>query len=142
MQATMLKWQQKKGNVNVRLKLDKYFNKHSDKVEKIELLLIMSSGYIARNEKGFKGTTVPKTPVHSEEYNRLFGSAFESYLTKKYEQALILSRKLHKSAPHDKRANTLYYKCLEKLIEIHEGKQDYRMALSYIACIIHTPWKK
>jgi len=126
--STLLKWQQKKGSFNVRLQLSKYFNKQSDEVEKIRVLLVMSNGYITRaeKEKGWK----PTKKMIAE--SSLFGRAFESYLTKDYEQALILSRKLYKSDPDQKRIKDLYYKSLEKLAVAHEEKQDYTIALDYI----------
>jgi len=61
-----------------------------------------------------------------------FGKAFESFLTGKHEQALVISRKLYKSDPQDRRVIELYFKCLEKLIKKYEEKQDYRTALDYI----------
>ncbi|MDO9514205.1 MAG: tetratricopeptide repeat protein [Elusimicrobiota bacterium] len=90
-------------------------------------------GIPIRSEYGkkAKGGDV-EIPVYSEAQSRLFGRAFESYLTGKYDQALILSRRLYKSAPDDKRIKSLYYKSLEKLIIAHEEKEDYRIALNYI----------
>jgi len=126
--STLLKWQQKKGNFNVRLSLSKYFNKQSDEVEKIRILLIMSNGYITREEKE-KGWKPTKKMIAE---SSLFGKALESYLTKDYEQTLMLSRKLYKSDPDQKRIKDLYYKSLVKLIIVHEEKQDYTIALDYI----------
>jgi len=133
--STLLKWQQKKGNFNVRLSMSKYFNKQSNEVEKIELLLIMSNGYITREEKekGFKGTKkVSESPVYTKAQMRVFGPALESYLAKDYGQALILLRRLYKSDPDHQRTKDLYYKCLVKLAIAHEEKQDYVIALDYI----------
>jgi len=78
---------------------------------------------VRKNELGAK---------YSEAQMRLFVPALESYLSKDYEHALILLRRLYKSEPDHERIKDLYYKSLVELAIVHEEKQDYTIALDYI----------
>ncbi len=135
--GTCLKWQKKNNPVRIKLSIHKFFNKKGDEIEKIVVGISHEQEFLPgipmRSESGkkVKGGDV-EIPVYSEARSRLFGKALESYLTRDYEQALILLRKLYKSAPDDKRIKSLYYASLGKLIIVHEEKQDYTIALNYI----------
>ena len=63
---------------------------------------------------------------------KIFGSAFENYLTGNYAQALPDAKKLYEANRGDEKACDLYHKTLVKMALENEEKETYKEALGFI----------